>query len=600
MRKIEISYFKYSLILAIFLSVITFVASLLSPIIDIRLIYRFFYYSSLNFVVLLALAFFANWTRGFVGQKVKKTIFIAITMIYSFFYLVSSFTFISTLQALEIQSLLFIYQVKPFTTVFLFFSLLCLGLFFFTFLFYKGFKFLLIKPKKRFSMRVIFAISVAVFLLCYFVIYSILGVFNPIVVMYTEGDVVYFNVPPVEGEVLINEASKLDEPNVIFILVDSVSFDRPSYAGYPRNVTPNLDLLASKSILFRNAYTTATHSDYAQPGFLSSRYMLSNDYRNFFDSKYERVFVWDLFKDRNYSTGYISSQDDLWAGMNKYYDFSALDFYSHSLTDGKTDYGGGLEKKDHDHKTMDEGLRWMGERKNESNSFFLYLNFQAPHKPLEFPEEYEHSWNDSHFYSREVDRNDNAIEYVDLQIGRLVDYLEETNQTENTVIIFSADHGHDWYKRHYISDHGKSVYDEELRVPMMFYFPDLEPIEVKEKVSHIDVLPTVFSLLNFNYSSDDFIGKPMETNRRFFFYAQSHKYLIGMMKGDIKTIIDLNRNLVEVYDIEKDPKEKHNLVYSKKYDNQILELLMWHHCQLNYFSVEEPSRDLEFYCESFN
>jgi hypothetical protein len=72
-----------------------------------------------------------------------------------------------------------------------------------------------------------------------------------------------------------------------------------------------------------------------------------------------------------------------------------------------------------------------------------------------------------------------------------------------------------------------------------------------------------------------------------------------MIKGDLKLIIDLNRNLVEVYDLKNDSSEEYNLVDSKNYDLEILELLMWHNCQLNYFSVKKPPEELKFYCDSF-
>ena len=216
-----------------------------------------------------------------------------------------------------------------------------------------------------------------------------------------------------------------------------------------------------------------------------------------------------------------------------------------------------------------------------------------------FPNEYEIEWNDNNTYNSEVDRADSALYYVDLQIGRLLTDLEENGKAENTVIIFSTDHGHDWYSKHYIKGHGKSIYDEELKVPLIFYIPDLKAQKIEERVSHIDVLPTVLTLMQIDYNETEFIGKPMSENRRFFFYTQSHKYLIGMMNGDNKTIIDLNRNLVEVYDLSISPEERGNLVYKKQNDEDILELLMWHHCQLNYFSVDKPDLGLAQYCENF-
>ncbi|MBW3020954.1 hypothetical protein KY334_06670, partial [Candidatus Woesearchaeota archaeon] len=115
-----------------------------------------------------------------------------------------------------------------------------------------------------------------------------------------------------------------------------------------------------------------------------------------------------------------------------------------------------------------------------------------------------------------------------------------------------------------------------------------------------DSLPTFVDLLGLEQDKD-FMGKPMEKERRFFFYAQSHKNYVGMIKGNLKVIVDLNKKIAEVYDIEEDPKELNNLVNVNHYDEEILELLMWHHCQTNYFIKKEISRDesLSKYCDVF-
>tara|TARA_Y100000310_G_scaffold311138_1_gene357148 strand:+ start:63 stop:1862 length:1800 start_codon:yes stop_codon:yes gene_type:complete len=598
MKQVKISYFKYGLILASVLSFITLIVSFFAPVFDRRLIFMFFYTTSLNFTFFLSLSFLANWKNLFINSKHKETLFIGLTFLYSFFYIVSNLTFIFTSQSTHLQTLLFSYQVRQGFIVLLYVLIFLAFLAFFSSFFSRKIKFIYSGKKKRSLAKYALFISLFFLLFFLFIVPQHLGVFNRIVSTYNEGNPIYIEYPIAEGELLFETNSNLNNPNVIFILMDAVTFDRFGSYGYSRNVTPNMDLLASNGIVFKNAYATATHSDYSQPGYLSSRYMLVNDYRNFFNNDLKKYFVWDIFKEANYSTAYISSQNDLWAGMNNYFNFDSLDYYSHSLTDGETDYGKGLEKKDYDHKTLDKALRWMNGEVDET-PFFLYLNFQATHKPLAFPEQYNLEWTDGLENDTFVDLADNALRYIDLQVAKLMEHLRDSGKIDNTVFIISSDHGHDWYARHGITGHGKSVYDEELKVPLIFYFPDLIPRVISERVSQIDVVPTILDLLNMSYEEDYFIGKSMSKNNRFFFYVQSHKYLIGMIKGDTKVIIDLNRNLAEVYDLENDPLEMNNLINSKNYDSEVLELLMWHNCQLNYFSVENPPEELSNYCNFF-
>lgn len=613
----RISYFVFSISLAIFLSLLTLITTLLSPVIDLRLIYVFFYFSFLNFFLLLLLAFFANSNIRFFGHTLRKSFFVSLSFIYALGYIISSISYLTTLQTTREQTLLFLFKINPLGMT-IFYIIITLVFSFFIILFlYRIFDFKIVEKTK--SIKILIILSLVLLLFLSYFVYSWIGLYNPILKSYNRGDIIFIKPENVHGNFLINETIN-SKPNVLFILVDSVSSERVSSYGYVRNVSPNIDSLTRNGVLFKNAYSTATHSDYAQPGLLSSKYMLVNNVRNFFNRDNPRSFIWDVFKMNNYSTAYISSQDDNWADMYKYFNFSSLDYYSYSLTDDSYDYGGGLAKKDYDHKTIDKTLSWLDdylvnnldsysivnnngnlsvEKIASRDPFFLYVNLQATHEPLAFPNQYLVNWNDTLDHSEDSERADSALHYVDLQVGRILDYLNKHNLSDNTLIVFSADHGHDWYSRHYIYGHGKSVYDEELKVPLIIYFPKFNEEVIDSKVSQINLVPTLANIINLSYEEDYFFGKPMQDGERFFFYAQNHKYLIGMVHGNIKVIADLNRNLVEVYNLEEDPFEKHNLVYSKKYDYFILELLMWHYCQLNYFSANSQNSNLAEYCDPF-
>jgi len=292
--------------------------------------------------------------------------------------------------------------------------------------------------------------------------------------------------------------------------------------------------------------------------------------------------------------------------MNEYFNFESLDIYSDSLTDNKTDYGSGLMENDYDHKTMDKILLWLNQTE-EQTPFFLYTNFQATHVPMSYPEEYAHYKPDKttslglfnlNPTSTTINRYDNSLKYVDLQIGRLIESLKEKEILNNTVIIISADHGHDFLKRHNTEGHGLSLYNEELKVPLIFFFPDIEPRQIQAPVSHIDVLPTVIDMLDKNIPKE-IIGKPMEDNNRIFFYTQNHKYIIGMLHNDTKITINLNTKTLEVYNLINDPYEENNLANKNNYDKEIIELLLWNDCQKEYFSKKLKNEELKKYCEVF-
>lgn len=627
LKQWKVSYFEYSFFVASILSTITFVATLVAPHITSRLINLFVYYLLLNMVLLITAAFIANYGHFKINNELSKNIFVLLTTTYSFFYIISSIVFIRTGQSIRTQSILFTFKINLLVISMLIISLVILILIMLAFFINRKISFYGVESSKALWSKRISLISIVLLITLIFFVSPRLNIENKLVKMYNQGDGILWMPQELNGTELTLGKINLTEPNVVFILLESISTESLSHYGYPRNVSPNIDSLAEKGIVFKNAYTSSTHSDYAQPGYLSSNYVLVNNYRNLFSVQENQNAVWQIFNSWKYKTYYFSSQDDLWADMNNYFNYSALDVHSYSLTDNKTDYGSGLGKKDYDHKTVEDAIKVLnnsltecqyvlnGSKENTSLScylerdtpLFVYFNLQATHTPYVYLE------NESYFLPDEdlffnsskndlivkVNRYDNSLRYVDAQVGKIVKYFEEIEQINNTVFVIASDHGHDLYTKHDVNGHGLSLYEDEIRIPLIIYYPGIEKKEIGERISHIDVLPTLIKMLGKETSSD-FRGNLMETNERIIFYAQNHMNLLGMIEGDLKIIIDLNRNIVEIYNLKKDPLEEKNLIYDDDYSEEILTLLMWHNCQLNYFSIGEKPDKLKKYCEVFN
>ena len=402
------------------------------------------------------------------------------------------------------------------------------------------------------------------------------------------------------GEKILPLSLKIKNPNFIFILMESISAERLSIYGYERETAPNLKKIADNSIIFDNAYSSSAHSDYAQTAFLSSRYTLINDYRNFFDEDYPRKFLWDILKEEGYNTAYISSQDDNWANMIDYYKKENLDYYHYSLTDEKYDYGSGNSRKDYDEITANKSLQWLKNQTKE-NPFYLYINFQGTHYPYEyknnsiyFPD--EPSSSTTYFnlpksdYQASINDYDNSVNYVDKQIGKIYDYLDKNNLLKDTIIVISSDHGESFEYRNKNLRHGYGVYEEEIKVPLIFYLPGHKTRRISEPVRHVDVIPTLLDIVGFN-SSPEFQGEPMRENQLIYLMTQNQNYKLGMVKGDIKYIGNMISYKTEAYNLTQDPEEKNNLASSKEgerfyYLNYGYILYNWYKCQMKYYDKE--------------
>ena len=419
----------------------------------------------------------------------------------------------------------------------------------------------------------------------------------------------------------------VEKPNFVIIMLESVSAEHMPYYGYERNITPNIDYLMDKSVVFENAYSSASHSDYAQTSFLSSRYTFTNDYRNFFDVDYPRAFMWDVLKKYNYTTAYISSQDDDWANMVYYYKTKNLDVYSYSISDEKVDYGSGNSQKDYDEFTAQKAVEWLNQTQNKN--FFLYVNFQATHYPYEYPEfslaanessdtdkinesnilfkPYEPSSMTSYYdivsedYEASVNDYDNSVYYVDKQVGVLVDYLESKGLLNNTIIILSADHGEILDRRHGYLRHGFGVYEEEVKVPLMIYFPLVGHKIVDERVRLLDTVPTLLNITGFPLV-EEFQGHLMVEGQNIYFVAQNQNYKIGLLRNNIKYMVNGLNYELEVYNLTEDPYEQHNLIETqddeiKYYLDYGHYLYDWYDCQLDYYSNSRWENGEKIKCE---
>ena len=405
-----------------------------------------------------------------------------------------------------------------------------------------------------------------------------------------------FTIP--QSEKVLDISTNLEKPNFVFILMESVPAEHLSLYGYERNVSPNIDAFAEKSIVFNKSYSTASHSDYSQTAFLSAKYTLTNSYRNFFDQDYPKVFMWDVLKKQNYSTAYISSQDDEWANMINYYNKENLDLYDYSLSDREYDYGSGNARKDYDEETIERVIDWIN---NTNNPFFVYTNLQATHHPYVYPENNSiftpdnPSSSTNYFsiaggdYEKELNRYDNSIAYVDKQLGKLFDYLEESNLLENTIVVISADHGEILERRHGYLRHGFGVYEEEVRNPLIFYIPGQEHQIINNRVQSIDVIPTIVDITGFE-QLEDFQGYPMVKKQNIYLVAQNQNFKLGIIKDNIKFMLDAFNN-IEVYNLTEDPLEQNNLVKTPKDEITYFEhgylLNKWYKCQINFYENEK-------------
>lgn len=313
--------------------------------------------------------------------------------------------------------------------------------------------------------------------------------------------------------------------NVVIIGVDTLRPDHLGCYGYGRETSPAIDRLAARGVLFDNVYS---QSPWTLPSFatvFTSLYPMQHG--AFTPVKKLRADLTTLpmmLLKRGYSTAaivnapFLSPEYRLDRGF-EYYDYRGP--FAERVASG----------------TTTNALAWID--KHIGEPFLIFVHYFDPHMPYAPPEPY-----DTMFYPdykgdlscpffmdlgrrrpiaafpigllRSVDTKhartmsslstedwnyiralyDGEIAFTDEAVGKLLDGLDERGLTDNTLIIFLSDHGEEFYE-HEGFEHGHTLYDEVIKVPLIVSLPGQVPenVRVAEHVRLIDIAPTVLDYL---------------------------------------------------------------------------------------------------------
>jgi arylsulfatase A-like enzyme len=160
------------------------------------------------------------------------------------------------------------------------------------------------------------------------------------------------------------------------------------------------------------------------------------------------------------------------------------------------------------------------------------------------------------------------IEYMDAGVGRILDALDRNGLVDNTYVVFSSDHGEEFWD-HEKWEHGHSLFQDQIHVPLIVRGPGISRAAVETPVSAIDVLPTVRDWLDLprltsarGSSMADALaaGNPIASTPIF---AQSTSFysepLQTVIDGHAKAIYGTDSGEWRLFDLERDPAERNDL-----------------------------------------
>ncbi|PID59139.1 hypothetical protein CSB45_01680 [candidate division KSB3 bacterium] len=414
--------------------------------------------------------------------------------------------------------------------------------------------------------------------------------------------------------------------NVIILLIESMRKDvLPVYQG-KRNVMPTVEWIASQSLVFEQAYSQATHSNYADIPPLSSHYPLRSRYIHFYPKNppYPRVLFYDILKPLGYQTSIFSSQNEEWGGMINYLSTPGLDtlFYSELSGTGKKSpwaqegdryaekmfSGEKISGELDDRVTIDAALAWLKTR-DKNSPFAMYVNLQNSHYPYEVPLNFQRRFLTGPTQELEArlragdirnlplsimyDHYCDSLAYMDEQIARLVSYLQEEQEWEKTILVVSADTATRFVdspgsRLGFMIGNGGAIVDEVVNVPLLICAPQLSHKRDSRCVQHIDILPTIIGLLGLpqhpSFQGIDLMADDYPASRTVYIVSQTpfaHQY--ALIQDQWQLLYDKEKERYFFIDLTTADEES-----VRPYDERLVEDLQmrlhaWIELQIEYY-----------------
>jgi len=301
----------------------------------------------------------------------------------------------------------------------------------------------------------------------------------------------------------IKGTSTAYKPNVIMITVESLSADFMAHFGNTAQITPVLDSLANQSIFFSNMYATGTRTVRGMEALtLSIPPTPGSSIVRRTDNTHLQT-LGNVFKQAGYTNTFFYGGDGYFDNMSHYFGNNGYDIVDrgrkllNETFDGKRTIITNDEVKFEnawgvcDEDIFNVVIKDADEKYRNKKLFNNFIMTTSNHRPFTYPD---------HKISLPVGTREGAVRYTDYAIGQFLKNIKNKPWFENTIIIIVADHC--------ASSAGKNEIDiSKYQIPcMILNVKNIPPLQIKQMTSQIDLFPTLWSLMGWQYTSN-FYGK---------------------------------------------------------------------------------------------
>jgi arylsulfatase A-like enzyme len=345
----------------------------------------------------------------------------------------------------------------------------------------------------------------------------------------------------------------------IVITLDTTRADRLSTYGFNDVSLPHLERLAREGVVFDQATTVAPLTLPAHTSLFTGLLPPNHGVRDNADTALDHAHTTlaEVLRARGFHTGAFvgSIVLDPTRGLQQ-----GFEQYQAVPADNSTPLPETRQRRAD--AVMNDAIRWLGTVGD--SRFFLWTHLYDAHRPYDPPEPYRSTYGHNLYVGE--------IAFVDSQIGRLLQALEQRQLLDRTVVVVLGDHG-EALGEHGERDHGIFVYENVLRVPLIVRAPALRPTRIEEIVRLTDVMPTVLDVLEVPSPPVDgvsLIGLMRGSKRDLSLEAYSESlYPQRMGWSPLRALRDGKFKLIdaprpELYDVEDDPVEERNIYDARR------------------------------------
>jgi arylsulfatase len=314
--------------------------------------------------------------------------------------------------------------------------------------------------------------------------------------------------------------------HVILLSADALRADHLSCYGYRREVAPRIDALAGESLRFENAYSASSHTREAVPALLAGEYpdvAVDSNFHLDSDTIASTLSAAGFHTGGFHSNPFVSRAYGFDRGFDRFDD--DLHFGKHKLVALAQR---ALDKLRNRHYARAEeinerSLQWIDSLR-DGQPFFLWNHYLDTHGPYEPPREYARRYTDADLSNRDaqslyrrairdpesitaeeqrllIDLYDAEIRYNDERIGEFLEALRERGLLEQSLLVFTADHG-EAFGEHGYYEHPRYLHEEITRVPLLVRPPGGAEGTVETPASTLDVAPTIAGEIDRDAGAD--------------------------------------------------------------------------------------------------